>query len=266
MSKHQKFALTRVTFANIPSTASRRDIQRGYNLAMEGTHILLTAEDHMRDVEDFVDQNIFHSFQDRGGQTGRCSVHLRRSVFGNTGKHTTVLLNRANGMKFPGATRYACQVRGAVDLRSGRKFNPSSMHLVPHADEESHPGIITHMPRGKANVRPAIRSIAEKVLPNTVGNELGGIDANIHLDADLRIHDDGMVEQLRRAGLVTDVETLGNVPNTHGQRNEYDWLFARFVKGVHWVNHGTLPRLPGLDHRFRWGTFSSPVRPGWPGA
>lgn len=261
MTRH---VLTRVVFANIPSTASRANIARGFRIALEGSDIVMTVEDHMRDVEDFVDQEHFNSFQKKGHRTGRCSVHLNRDVFGNSGRHSTILLNSANGMKFPGATRHACQVRGALDIRTGRKYNPSSMHLVPHADEKSHPGIITTMPRGKANVRPAIRSIVDNVLPNFWGNELGGIDANIHLDADLRIHDAGMVEQLRAAGLVTDVEVLGNVANTHGAHNEYDWLFARFVPGVKWVNHGTMPKLPGLDHRFRWATFSSPVRQGWP--
>ena len=111
---------TVVTFANIPSTANHRQIQAGFDLASHGTHVLITVEDHMRRSADFLGPE-WLSFQAQGHQRGRCSVHLLDEVFNIRG-HDNPLLNRANGMRFPGATRYGQVVR-TQDVRSGRYPN-----------------------------------------------------------------------------------------------------------------------------------------------
>ena len=181
---------TVVTFANIPSTATRDQIQRGFDVASKGSDVLITVEDHMRRSADFLGPE-WLTFQGPGHQKGRCSVHLLADRFDVRGS-SNPLLNRANGMTFPGATRYGEVVR-SQDKRSGRLFNWGGFHLVPHADKDSQPGVLTDMPRGKANVLPAIASMILALPASLVGQEVWGADVNVDLDEDLRIRDLGML-------------------------------------------------------------------------
>lgn len=257
-----RFEDTVVTFANIPSTASETQIQHGYDVASAGTDILLTAEDHMRNADKYSGPEFLTLQTTVGHSKSRCSIHVLKRRY-RVLKSPVVLLNRANGMTFHGASRWAKFAR-VQDMWTGRYWNLSSMHFVPHADRADKPGVITNMPRGKANVQPAITSIITKVLPDRVGQELGGVDCNIDLDGDLKIKDFGMVEQLNKVGLYTDVQKIGAVPDTHG-RDEYDWIFGRFLGEVDWVpgSNVTLPKLNGLDHRFRRVAIRSSVRKNW---
>lgn len=191
------------------------------------------------------------TFQHVGGATGRCSVHWRLDLF-DVESTRTLLLNESGGLTFPGARRIAA-VAYLRHKATGRRIKVTSAHFVPHADD-GHGGITT-FPRGRLAVTPAIHALiadAEaEVDPGRI-QVIGG-DFNIDLDADLT-HADAtdMLEQFNAAGFVSDVQTLGDTPDTHGA-DEYDWLL---VRGGQWTAHETRVKRTS-DHRAKTATLTT---------
>lgn len=228
----------RVTTANVRSDITGDARRAEYAAAAAVSDVLCTQEDHTVKAADLMPAG-WGTYQ---GRTGRCCVHWRESVLGKRSART-LLLNAANGLTFPAASRKAA----TVVLRhraTGRSVKVTSVHFVPHADDDRRPGVLTPKPRGAKAVVPSIEALVADAARFPADVQIVGGDVNVDVDGDLRIRDMGMVERLRAAGFVTDVEALGPTPDTHGAQ-EYDWLL---VKGGRWTWHRTLPKRRS-DHR-----------------
>ena len=235
---------TRVTTANVNSEIQGDARRAAYAAAATGSDILCTQEDHTTPNSGALMPDGWATFQ---GATRRCSVHWRADLF-ELVESRSLLLNEANGLTFPAASRTAA-VAVLRDKRNGETVKVTSVHLVPHADDDNQPGVLTTMPRGPKAVIPAIETLTRDSLEHPAVVELIVGDVNVDLDSDLRISDNGMAERFRAAGFVTDVEALGATPDTHGTQ-EYDWLLT---KGGVWVGHET--RAKGQsDHNAKTAT------------
>lgn len=254
-----------VRFKNIPPGA-----EADYRFALAGADVLVVAESHTRDAREFVDPKIWGTIHEHGGRRGRIAIHWRLKT-ARLVRSNLALLNKGNGLDFPGAERWA-QVARFQHLLTGRYVNLEGDHFVPHADDAKRPGAITPLPRGAKAVIPAIQSIRKRWVKNLAGIDILVGDYNIDLDADLRHKSaNDMLERVNAFGFRSDVQLLGPVQDTHGH-NEYDWILLRlwgpirnWTRGnaVAWVkSHGTGPKRKS-DHRDRWVRIRITVRRGW---
>jgi len=256
-------------FKNIPPGA-----ESDFPAAFRGADVLVVAESHQRDAAVYCPAGwgVVQFGANRGarGTHGRIAIYYRKQRFQLEFKENP-LLNEANGLTFPGAKRFAARVI-LRDMVTGWRYDIEGDHFVPHADDPRHPGAIITTPRGRRAVIPAIQSVVRRTLASRVGQKIRVGDYNIDLDADLRHHSaNDMLERVNAAGLYSDVQLLGAVPDTHGH-NEYDWVLVSF-KGprrlwtrrqarVWLVDHGTGPKRKS-DHRDRWIRVRATVKRGW---
>jgi len=251
-------------FKNIPDGA-----EADLAFAFDGCDILVVAESHLR-VSAMYAPKGWTTVQYVGGVHGRVTIYFKATRFKLISK-SNPLLNEANGLTFPGAKRYAVNVK-LRDMLTGRIHNVEGDHFVPHADNPKVPGAIITTPRGKAAVQPAIKSILRRFPVGLVGIDWVVGDFNIDLDADIRHKSRfDMLEQMHSVGLYSDVELVGAVHDTHGDQ-EYDWILLRLIgprklwskrNRVAWVvSHGTGPKRKS-DHRDRWCRVRTTVRRGW---
>lgn len=242
--------------------------ERDYPRALQGAHVLVVAESHKRRAYKYVDSRYWITIQGPGGGKGRVAMHLRRNRF-KVLSWSNPVLNEGFGMDFPAAKRYSLVVK-IMDMFTGRVYNIEGDHYVPHADMDRRPGVITLNPR-RRNVRAGIASTIRRFPWSLRGQDFVVGDMNIDLDSDIRIRDNGMIEQFNRGGFRSDVQLLGAVPDTH-HRMEYDWILMRLSgswrrwtrpNGTAWlVGHGTDPKGRS-DHRARWIRVRVTVKRGW---
>jgi len=258
-----------VRFKNIPEGA-----EGDLRFAFEGADLLVVCESHLRDSARYAPEGWgtvqFGSSDGARGTHGRVTIYWRKARF-RLVSSSNPLMNEANGLHFPGAKRYATQGT-FLDLLTGWYWDLEGDHFVPHADLDKRSGVITTMPRGRLAVTPAIKSLVTRLKRSRRGQKIRVGDLNVDLSNDLRIRDNGMIEQFNRAGLYDVSQLLGTrVPDTHGNQT-YDWIMVDLVGSRRtWVKpnprawviaSGVGPKRKS-DHRDRFFRVRTRARRGW---
>lgn len=232
-----------VTTANIPPGAEA-------DYAHLTGDIIATQEDHQRDASGRLPG--YATVQQRGGQTGRCSVHFDLAAFTPLQVFPPVMLSdESPHLDFPAERRYAAAVL-LEHVASGRTVLAVSVHLVPHADDAD--GGITDMPRGRWNVTPAITALIAFCASVEADVKVVGGDFNIDQDRDVTHKDPtDLLERMAAAGFTSDGTALGDGPDTHGS-NEYDWLL---VSGARIIPPRIVHPRRRSDHRAKTCTITT---------